>query len=50
MQVGRSDKGAVMVLSVDSPVGNEILEEIRKIENINLVRRILLTSRNIEED
>jgi D-3-phosphoglycerate dehydrogenase len=50
MQVGRSDKDAVMVLSIDSPVDDEILEEIKRIENISLVKRILLTSRNVEED
>lgn len=50
MQVGRYDGSAVMVLSVDSPVNDEVLEEIRKVENIKLVRRILLTSKEIEED
>jgi hypothetical protein len=50
MQVGRYDGSAVMVLSVDSPVNDEVLEEIRKVENIKLVRRILLTSKEMEED
>ena len=50
MQVGRSEKDAVMILSVDSPVGDEILKEIRKIENIKLVRRINLGERMVEED
>jgi D-3-phosphoglycerate dehydrogenase len=50
MQVGRSDGSAVMVLSVDSPVNDEVLKEIRKVENIKLVRRILLSSREMEED
>jgi D-3-phosphoglycerate dehydrogenase len=50
MQVGRSEKDAVMILSVDSPVGDEILKEIRKIENIKLVRRINLGERKVEED
>lgn len=50
MQVGRSEKDAVMILAVDSPVDDRILEEIRKIENIKLVRRISLGLKKIEED
>ncbi len=50
MQVGRSEKDAVMILSVDSPVEDKILEEIKKIENIKLVKRIYLGGEKLEED
>mgnify|MGYP001179712651 FL=1 len=50
MQVGRSENDAVMILGVDSPVDNEIIEEIKRIENIKLVRRISLGSKKTEED
>lgn len=50
MQVGRSERDAVMILSVDSPVNDEILEEIKRIENIELVKRIYLGGKELEED
>lgn len=39
-----------MILSVDSPVNDEILEEIKRIENIELVKRIYLGGKELEED
>ncbi|HON72681.1 MAG TPA: ACT domain-containing protein, partial [bacterium] len=50
MQVGRSENDAVMILAIDSPVDDEIIEEIKKIENIKLVRRISLGLKKTEED
>lgn len=46
MQVGRSERDAVMILSVDSPVNDDILQKIKKIENIKLVKRIYLGERD----
>lgn len=50
MQVGRSERDAVMILSVDSPVSDDILQDIKKIENIKLVKRIYLGGKRLEED
>lgn len=50
MQVGRSEKDAVMILAIDSPVDDRIIEDIRRIENIKLVKKISLGTKKTEED
>ncbi len=44
MQVGREEAGgeAVMVLNVDSRVGEATMEEIRKVQNLIAVRQVEL--------